>query len=1012
MTRWHNAYCATPNVVVDTTIQTPHCLGCNAVVEIDRIIADHVAHHTPVEIPPDEPVGQMALWWPPSVPYTLSHGKDVSKQASDVTPLAQPRQSTSSFKASPSAYETTLSAEEFRLARFDAPPDGAGPDNPIHITLEVFRRDDCPEYETVSYTWGGEEDDSTPCRPVFVGPHWDVLLQTANCWHMLRYLRPRRGIRLVWIDAICINQDDPAERGLQVANMRSVYQQCSRVVIYLGADLVAPPTSGIEARMHPPRHGLHEFDRVMGPSLGGKEKAMTLPDLLLTRRYFSRVWVIQEVLLSRAAVIPIAGREFWANCLTPIKYVNARKLENPSLSEEWDWESTTVPWMRDLCGGSPHTSTTFYDVLRRTWKSKATDPRDKFFGVLGLVDSQSLGPPGIAPQELNGLAPASVTPDYNISVRHVLIGIMAHALLKLGITEVLVNASGLAAPPNHPSWLPDLYISERQRAEREKWRARYANLHQCRRHNRAWLRFSTRGNYWKQSTVPLTYLTSQASWAWSNGDDVKSDDPFGDSLDSETRLGGSGNQQPVSHPSLDALHSWRAGATVDPSTGDLLLKVSHLLQFDSCPRRADRHPGIAPDPDTPIIPYLVRAGSSSLFVSVPETGPYLDQSVPAGKNHLFYLEKEDTGDGPPESLLLFLREVEGPDMDSCGADSRPRDFKLVLCCPYLDLFLMFWKHNRPDGSAIGERTIHEVNLRHSLYTTLLNVRGKIVKESSDWPRLYFPLNGHYYDEKNTPRRLPEPAGWEQMFPGHYECVLPLDQVLPLGQIILSSERSGAETETAFAREYIACLNTRLPLHDARLVNEMDADNLQVAWVEMSILPSAVGLNYWNQYGNPFCPAEVIDWSRSQKISWEWRYSSSTGADQAAGPEKGDHTELEMGNHGPWTPFIGRFDAPRPEKGEIVTIRTPVSDLVGFVKTTKMFKQMQRLHFMFRPPENSSERPPVKVKTWAGEEDETDMILRGPQEGDHFLPERPYRPWPEEVVRDFKADGVYWNIKIS
>lgn len=176
MTRWHKADCATPNVVVDTTTQTPHCLGCKAVVGMDRIIADHVAHHTSVEIPPDEPVGQMALWWPPSVPYTLSHGKDVSKQASDVTPLAQPRQSTSPPKTSPSAYETTLSVEEFRLARFDAPPDGASPDHPIHITLEVFRRDDCPEYETVSYTWGGEEDDSTPCRPVFVGPHWDVLL--------------------------------------------------------------------------------------------------------------------------------------------------------------------------------------------------------------------------------------------------------------------------------------------------------------------------------------------------------------------------------------------------------------------------------------------------------------------------------------------------------------------------------------------------------------------------------------------------------------------------------------------------------------------------------------------------------------------------------------------------------------------------------------------------------------------------------------------------------------------
>ncbi|KAK0749684.1 hypothetical protein B0T18DRAFT_427766 [Schizothecium vesticola] len=174
MTRWHKADCAAPDVVVDKT-QTPHCRCCNAVVEIDRIIADHVAHHVPVEVPPDETVGQMALWWPPSVTYSPSHGSDVAKQQiddisnlkpSEVTPLTQP-----SPKASPSSYETRLSAAEVRLARLDAPRDGADPDHPIHINLEVFRRDDCPEYETVSYTWGCEEDYSTPFRPVFVGPY-------------------------------------------------------------------------------------------------------------------------------------------------------------------------------------------------------------------------------------------------------------------------------------------------------------------------------------------------------------------------------------------------------------------------------------------------------------------------------------------------------------------------------------------------------------------------------------------------------------------------------------------------------------------------------------------------------------------------------------------------------------------------------------------------------------------------------------------------------------------------
>jgi len=985
MTRWHKADCATPDVVVDES-QTPHCRCCNVVVEIDRIIADHVAHHVPVEIPPDEPVGQMALWWPPSVPYTPSHGSDVAKQQEDdisnlkpseVTPLTQP-----SPRASPSAYETRLSVAEFRLARFDAPRDGADPDHPIHINLEVFRRDDSPEYETVSYTWGGEEDDSTLCRPVFVGPYWDVLLQTRNCWHMLRYLRPSRGIRLVWIDAICINQGDPTERALQVANMRSVYQRCSRVVIYLGADVVAtPPALDIEARMHPSRHGLHEFDRVMASGLGGQGMAMTLSDLL-TRRYFSRVWVIQEVLLSKAAVIPIAGREFWANGLTPIKYEGARKLENtPRLSEAWNWESTRVPWMRDLCCGSLHASTTLYDVLLRTWQSKATDPRDKFFGVLGLIDSQSLSSPVAALQEWNGSAPTLITPDYTISVRHAFTGIMAHALFNLGNAQVLVRASGLAAPPNHPSWLPDMSISKRQLAERDDLLVR-------RSEDATWWLPDTR------SVVPLTYLSTQASWG--NGRKFVTaglDDPFNDSSHSETKLCGPWNQRQTSHPSLYDLHSWRAGATVDPSTGDLLLKVGHLLQFDSCPQRADHLPGISLDLDTAVIPYVIRVGSSSLFVSVPATGPYLDHFVTAGKNHLFYLEREDTRDGPPEFLLLFLREVEGPDMSSRHDSSRPKEFKLVLCCPYLDIFLMFRKPERPDSSAIENRTIHQVNVRHSLYATLVGVLGEIeTVKSPDSPLRYFRLRKPPYGDTNSNGSIPETAVWEQIFPGSRWPFLPLDEILALGQIILSSERSGAQdAETAFAGVYLGYINSRFPRRELnpRLVNEMGADKLRVAWVEMSIL-APVGETYWDRRRYR---------SQSERISWEWRYSPLSRAYQTE-----PKIELDF-----WQPFDYRK---RLKRGKSVTIRARISDFVGFVKTTHLFKQMQRLHFMFRQPENSSDRPPVKVKTWAGEEDETDMILRGPQEGDHFLPERPYRPWPEEVVRDFKADGVYWNIRIS
>jgi hypothetical protein len=75
---------------------------------------------------------------------------------------------------------------------------------------------------------------------------------------MLRYLRPQRGIRLVWVDAICINQNSFAERNAQVAKMGSKYQQSWQVVVYLGQDIVQP-----SPKRYSTLHELREIDNVM-----------------------------------------------------------------------------------------------------------------------------------------------------------------------------------------------------------------------------------------------------------------------------------------------------------------------------------------------------------------------------------------------------------------------------------------------------------------------------------------------------------------------------------------------------------------------------------------------------------------------------------------------------------------------------------------------------------------------------------------------------------------------------
>jgi hypothetical protein len=320
-------------------------------------------------------------------------------------------------------YERRLTSNEFRLLRLCPVQNG---DDPVHLTLHTYTHDDCPEYETVSYTWGGEEGDSSLCKPIFLGPYWDVLFQTRNCWDMLKLLRPREGFRMVWVDAICINQRDKEEREDQVAKMGRIYEDVLSVVVHLGQYLVSPlPPSAV----YPSRHKFHQFnDRLPnGPTL--KE--------VVQRKYFSRVWVVQELIISRQALIRIGNVEFVVDQQT------SKNIE--SSLQGLNWANVVAPWAQHIAQGCiPRKSPSLLDMIFLTWNSQASDPRDKVFGILGLLEN---------------LTPI-VRPDYSISSQHVLIGIAAHCLINLRDIRILSMAPGIRNCGSLPSWVPNPISSE------------------------------------------------------------------------------------------------------------------------------------------------------------------------------------------------------------------------------------------------------------------------------------------------------------------------------------------------------------------------------------------------------------------------------------------------------------------------------------------------------------------------------------------------------------------------
>ncbi|KAK4207163.1 heterokaryon incompatibility HET-6 protein [Rhypophila decipiens] len=828
MARWHHTSCAPPDVFADG--HKLQCRNCNNVEPDSRSIAHQDNPFSPLAIPPDEQVGQMNLWWPPSVPYSSKSNveqRDADESESVIAAAAfdknnesivedgisvdlgesQPSKVLHDAGATQSSqiYGAVLAADELRLLHLHAASHAS---SAIHASLEIYPDDDCPEYEAVSYTWGGEDGDSTPRSAIYVGSYWDILLQTTNCWNMLQYLRPQSGTRIVWVDAVGINQNSTIERAQQVAKMGSIYRHCLRVLVYLGPDIVFPDSS---KRRHPSRRGLHEFNQVMKDSVD--TKGTTTLRKLFTRRYFSRVWVIQELVLARSAVIPVGHTQFWASNVTPT-YLASSSTNN---STPFHWNFPAAPWTQFI-GRTFVEEGDVYDILRHTWRCKASDPRDRIFGILGLLKSD-LDRSSLAVIATSS-KPSNLTPSYEISTQHVFAGFFAHILKNLGVAEVLMSASGLAARPGCPSWVPDWQgeghlIGEDQIDETHTTGIQppTARLH------------ATKGSFDRGNLVTLPPLSLSPVITTST-----------EALSHDLRwvhMSAGFQRFPVESwkerkrkdPKIYDANSWCRGASVDPSTGALSTKLRHLVQFNAAPVLTEV-------PDL----YEVVQDSCSLYIMTQKGGPPLNILVPPGRNHLFYLEKEY---GEPAYLLLFLQELNSE------SPSLAKSFKLILCCAYADIF---FGCPLPTFSLDFERSddplLFEINLQESLYTVI----SKAQQEVGGKEVLLGSLSDALKDYRSN--KLRERECLKQLFP----C----DEI-PFGDVIdvLQACLNEFHAQTRTFKAYIQCLGKWIPQCHVQITH---------GWIVLTLTPKN-----WATYRT--------NYSRSGRgeITWRWSYAEETGS---------------------------------------------------------------------------------------------------------------------------------------
>ncbi|KAH7398723.1 heterokaryon incompatibility protein-domain-containing protein, partial [Phaeosphaeria sp. MPI-PUGE-AT-0046c] len=248
--------------------------------------------------------------------------------------------------------------------------------------------DDCPTYSALSYSW--QYNPPQPQMQIYCN---DLPMRIGyNLWTFLRQCRKTDGTgHHLWVDAICIDQQNISERNHQVAQMRDIYSKAARAIVWLGPDIGTDEATEAFDLVTGPNRLLYRDSRRDMRWHRSRRQWRAL-EKLLNRSYWSRVWIIQEFILAKLVELRCGNR------IAPLENFDdicrwLETLEKPFTSRHLGSAGITFSRAYRLfkhrtewwnTNGSAQTFS-----LRRLFEayatSKSSDRRDKVYGLLGLA---------------------------------------------------------------------------------------------------------------------------------------------------------------------------------------------------------------------------------------------------------------------------------------------------------------------------------------------------------------------------------------------------------------------------------------------------------------------------------------------------------------------------------------------------------------------------------------------------------------------------------------------------
>lgn len=281
-----------------------------------------------------------------------------------------------------------------------------------------------------------------------------TLAVTQNLAEALRYLRHEETPRVLWIDAICINQEDPKERSKQVKRMGDIYLKSRRVVIWLGpeaddstlvlgllAELGSEVTVDTEINKIRPISGDRTESYWSDPRAAQPFEHDRLSSIieLLSRPWFERLWVLQEAYLGRANAIVMCGNQTipWTSLNKAIFCMNSKEVPY-SAPPNFDKTLTRVAKTFADRDDIP-----FADLINGTQYCKCLDPRDRIYAIQSILAGR---------ERKMGLEP-----DYTKTVSEVYQEFLLRYIDNTRCLNLLADAR-ISKENKWPSWVPNWSI--------------------------------------------------------------------------------------------------------------------------------------------------------------------------------------------------------------------------------------------------------------------------------------------------------------------------------------------------------------------------------------------------------------------------------------------------------------------------------------------------------------------------------------------------------------------------